>query len=109
MQSVTLNEALLTNHYSVRIDGSFRWRIYVFSHLTGVQSGLSLPVSVTTPLILPQNYVAFAMVNPLTGPDHEVAGWFHAHLTHTFVTVLRAFTEFGSSDWIGVVLFFTLL
>jgi membrane-associated phospholipid phosphatase len=74
--------------------------------LTGVQSGLNLAVSVTTPLILPQNYVAFAMVNPLTGPDHEVAGWFHAHLTHTFVSVLRAFTEFGSSEWIGVILFF---
>jgi len=60
---------------------------------------------VTTPLILPQNCVALAMANPLAGPDHEVAGWFHAHLTRTFVTVLRAFTEFGSSEWIGVVLF----
>ncbi|TMP94527.1 MAG: phosphatase PAP2 family protein [Verrucomicrobia bacterium] len=59
----------------------------------------------TTPLILPQNCVALAMANPLAGPDHEVAGWFHAHLTRTFVTVLRAFTEFGSSEWIGVVLF----
>src|SRR5213593_4073965 len=64
---------------------------------------------VTNPLILPQNYVAFAMVNPLAGPDHEVAGWFHAHLTRTFVSVLRAFTEFGSSEWIGVVLFFAVL
>jgi len=48
--------------------------------------------------------VAFAMANPLAGPDHQVAGWFHAHLTHTFVSVLRAFTEFGSSEWIGIVL-----
>src|SRR5436309_623919 len=56
-------------------------------------------------LILPQNCVAFAMVNPLAGTDHQVAGWFHAHLTRTFATVLRAFTEFGSSEWIGVVLF----
>jgi undecaprenyl-diphosphatase len=53
--------------------------------------------------------MAFAMINPLAGPDHEVAGWFHAHLTRTFVTVLRAFTEFGSSEWIGVVLFFAVL
>jgi len=45
------------------------------------------------------------MINPLAGPDHEVAGWFHAHLTRAFVTVLRAFTEFGSSEWIGVILF----
>jgi len=49
--------------------------------------------------------LAFAVVNPLAGPDHDVAGWFHAHLTRTFVTVLRAFTEFGSSEWIGVILF----
>ena len=45
------------------------------------------------------------MINPFAGTDHEIAGWFHAHLTRTFVTVLRAFTEFGSSEWIGVVLF----
>jgi len=45
------------------------------------------------------------MINPLAGPDHDVAGWFHAHLTGAFVTVLRAFTEFGSSEWIGVILF----
>src|SRR6266705_1919880 len=64
---------------------------------------------VTNPLILPQNCVAFAVANPLAGPDHEVAGWFHAHLTRTFVSVLRAFTEFGSSEWIGVVLFFMVL
>jgi undecaprenyl-diphosphatase len=49
------------------------------------------------------------MANPLAGPDHEVAGWFHAHLTRTFVSVLRAFTEFGSGEWIGVVLFFVVL
>src|SRR5437879_2245768 len=59
---------------------------------------------VTNPLILPQNCLAFAMANPLAGPDHQVAGWFHAHLTYTFVSVLRAFTEFGSSEWIGIVL-----
>src|SRR4029077_13459313 len=45
------------------------------------------------------------MVNPLSGPDHDVAGWFHAHLTQTFVSVLRAFTDFGSGEWIGIVLF----
>lgn len=63
----------------------------------------------TNALISPQNCVAFAMVNPLAGTDHQVAGWFHAHLTHTFVSVLRAFTEFGSSEWIGVILFFAVL
>ena len=59
----------------------------------------------STALTLPQNCAALAMVNPLTGTDHEVATWFHAHLTRTFVTVLRAFTDFGSSEWIGAVLF----
>jgi len=82
----------------------------VFSRLTGFKWALgSLAFFVTNLLILPQNYLAFAMVNPLAGPDHEVAGWFHAHLTRTFVSVLRAFTEFGSSEWIGVVLFFMVL
>ncbi len=76
----------------------------MFCRLTSIKSGLDL-VALTTPLILPQNCVAFAMINPLAGPDHDVAGWFHAHLTRTFVTVLRAFTEFGSSEWIGVILF----
>jgi membrane-associated phospholipid phosphatase len=80
------------------------WNVF---RLTGVKWGLRF--FVTSPLILPQNCVAFAMVNPLAGPDHEVAGWFHAHLTRTFVSVLRAFTEFGSSEWIGVVLFFMVL
>src|SRR5438094_1240793 len=53
--------------------------------------------------------MALAVANPLAGPDHAVAGWFHAHLTRTFASVLRAFTEFGSGEWIGAVLFFVAL
>jgi len=64
---------------------------------------------VTNPLILPQNSVALAIANPLAGPDQEVAGWLHAHLTRTFVSVLRAFTDFGSGEWIGVILFALVL
>lgn len=45
-----------------------------------------------------------ALANPFAGVDHGAANWFHAHLTHRFVAVLRAITEFGSSEWIGVVL-----
>jgi membrane-associated phospholipid phosphatase len=72
--------------------------------------GTTLTVSfVNNLLILPQNCVALAMMNPLAGTDHEVATWFHAHLTRAFVSVLRAFTEFGSSEWIGVVLFSLVL
>ena len=63
----------------------------------------------TSCLILPQHRVALAVTNPLAGPDHEVAAWFHAHLTRTFVSVLRAFTEFGSPEWIAVVLFALVL
>jgi undecaprenyl-diphosphatase len=44
------------------------------------------------------------MANPLAGPDHEVAGWFHARLTPAFVSVLHVFTDFGSAEWIGIVL-----
>src|ERR1700736_3602480 len=51
---------------------------------------------VTTPLL--------ALANPFAGIDHGAATWFHAHLTHNFVAVLRAITEFGSSEWIAVVL-----
>src|SRR6266567_869118 len=85
-----------------------RSRICMFCRLTSIKSALDL-LALTTPLILPQNCLVLAMVNPLAGPDHEVAGWFHAHLTRTFVSVLRAFTEFGSGEWIGAVLFFVML
>jgi undecaprenyl-diphosphatase len=45
----------------------------------------------------------------LAGIDHDVALWFHAHLTPTFVSVLRGITEFGSSEWIAIVLSVTVL
>src|SRR5712691_4906017 len=64
---------------------------------------------VTNPLILPQNCVALATMNPLATTDHEVATWFHAHLTNTLVSVLRAFTDFGAAESIGVVLFCLVL
>jgi membrane-associated phospholipid phosphatase len=64
---------------------------------------------VTNALLLPQNCLALAVANPLAGPDHEVAGWFHAHLTRTFVSVLRVFTEFGSAEWVGAILFALVL
>jgi undecaprenyl-diphosphatase len=44
-------------------------------------------------------------VNPFESADQGIATWFHVHLTPVFVTVLRAFTEFGSAEWIGVILF----
>jgi len=44
------------------------------------------------------------MGNPVAGIDHGVALWFHAHLTPALVGVLRGITEFGSSEWIAIVL-----
>ena len=45
-----------------------------------------------------------ALGNPVAGIDRGIALWFHAHLTPTFVSVLRGITEFGSGEWIAVVL-----
>ena len=56
-----------------------------------------------------RNGETLAVVNPLSGADHQLAGWFHAHLSHTFVNLLRAFSEPGSAEWIGIVLFFGVL
>ena len=64
----------------------------------------------TNALTLPQNPITgLAVANPLVGPDHEIATWFHERLTPAFVSVLRAFAEFGSGEWIGIVLFALLL
>ena len=50
-----------------------------------------------------------ALANPLGGTDHELATWFHERLTPALVTVLRAFTDFGSGEWIGIVVFALVL
>jgi undecaprenyl-diphosphatase len=61
-------------------------------------------------LLLPQNFMpALAMANPFWSADHGIARWFHERLTPVFVSVLRAFTEFGSAEWIGVILFALVL
>ncbi len=64
---------------------------------------------VINPLFSPENCAALAMANPFAGVDQGLAAWFHGHLTHTFVTVLRAFSEFGASESIGIVLFCLVL
>ena len=48
------------------------------------------------------------MANPLAGADQQLAAWFHAHLSQTFINLLRAFSGPGSSEWIGIVLFFAV-
>lgn len=57
-----------------------------------------------------QNSTAtLAFENPFWTADHGIATWFHERLTPTFVIVLHAFTEFGSGEWIGIVLFALVL
>lgn len=61
-------------------------------------------------LFLPQNFtLALAIANPFSSADHGIATWFHERLTPLFVGVLHAFTEFGSAEWIGVILFALVL
>jgi undecaprenyl-diphosphatase len=50
-----------------------------------------------------------AMLNPLGGVDRGIALWFHAHLTPHLVSVLKDITEFGSSEWIAIVLSLAVL
>ena len=52
---------------------------------------------------------ALAVANPLWSADQGIAAWFHERLTPVFVSVLRAFTEFGSGEWIGIILFALVL
>lgn len=60
---------------------------------------------VTNTLFLPQSVVTvLALANPFSSADHGVATWFHERLTPAFASVLRAFTDFGSGEWIGIVL-----
>ncbi len=64
----------------------------------------------TNALFLPQNFTApLGLANPLAGTDHELAGWFHQRLTPAFANVLHAFTDFGSGEWIGFILFALVL
>jgi len=64
---------------------------------------------INTPLFLPVSTLLAAFTNPFWGADHGVATWFHQRLTPAFVTILHAFTEFGSGEWIGMVLFALVL
>ena len=44
------------------------------------------------------------LANPFQSADQGIATWFHERLTPAFASVLRALTEFGSSESIGMVL-----
>jgi membrane-associated phospholipid phosphatase len=49
------------------------------------------------------------LANPVQSTDQGIATWFHERLTPALVSVLHAFTEFGSAEWIGMVLFALVL
>src|SRR5437763_12767240 len=68
-----------------------------------------IPFFVLNASLPPQSGATMAMVNPLAGADHQIAGWFHAHLSQAFVNLLRLFSEPGSAPWIGVVLFLAVI
>jgi membrane-associated phospholipid phosphatase len=57
----------------------------------------------------PQSGATLALVNPLADADHQIAGWFHAHLSQAFVHILRVLSEPGAAEWIGVVLFVAVI
>jgi undecaprenyl-diphosphatase len=59
---------------------------------------------INTPFPLQAFVTTLAFANPFWSADHGIATWFHERLTPAFVTVLRALTEFGSGEWIGIVL-----
>jgi membrane-associated phospholipid phosphatase len=49
------------------------------------------------------------LANPFQNIDKGIATWFHDWLTPALASVLRTLTEFGSSEWIGIVLFALVL
>jgi membrane-associated phospholipid phosphatase len=49
------------------------------------------------------------LANPFQSTDQGIAAWFHERLTPAFAGVLRALTEFGSGEWIGIVMFALVL
>jgi undecaprenyl-diphosphatase len=64
---------------------------------------------INVPLPLQASTATLAVANPFWSADHGIATWFHERLTPAFVTVLHAFAEFGSGEWIGIVLFSLVL
>jgi membrane-associated phospholipid phosphatase len=53
--------------------------------------------------------VILGLANPFQSADQGIATWFHQRLTPAFASVLRGLTEFGSGEWIGIVLFALVL
>ena len=45
------------------------------------------------------------LANPFQNTDQGIATWFHERLTPAFAGVLHTLTEFGSGQWIGIVVF----
>jgi membrane-associated phospholipid phosphatase len=50
----------------------------------------------------PEHYLGIS--NPLADADKGIAFWFHSHLSRSFVSVLRIFSEFGAGESIALVL-----
>src|SRR5438105_1196306 len=49
------------------------------------------------------------IANPMASLDHEIAGWFHSHLSMTCGRILVGVSEAGSGTCIGIVLLLSVL
>ena len=77
--------------------------------LTKPQKDISFRAQTVNAFILPFFSGFLGLVNPFSRPDHDIAFWFHAHLTRTSATLLEGLSEPGSGLWIGIVLSLTVL
>ena len=53
--------------------------------------------------MLSLNSVELVASSPITVADHQIAAWFHAHLTQPLVNVMLAFSDPGSPRWIATI------
>jgi membrane-associated phospholipid phosphatase len=53
--------------------------------------------------VLSLNSVELVASSPITVADHQIAAWFHEHLTQPLINVMLAFSDPGSPMWIATI------
>jgi PAP2 superfamily protein len=53
--------------------------------------------------VLSQNSIELVASSPIAVADHQIAAWFHAHLTQPLLNVMLAFSDPGSPTWIATI------